>query len=513
MTMMSRKLAALLLALAVALSGVSALAETAEEAAPAEVTEETGAAEATEETAAETTEETAEAAAAAEPVLLATVNGEEIKSDNQPLQQLVSYYTQYYTAYGYDMTDESMRNYLMGAGMEWAIEDALYRQKAGELGVAVMTDAQKAEMEAEAKAEWDSVVDRFVQEQGLAEDATDEQKSEARISALATIESEYGYTEESYIAEYVESSKESMLRENVQKALLGETEVTEEEITDRFNELVEEDRTNYEGNIPMYEYYTRYMGNNSYYVPEGYRGITHILLDVDDDLLNSYTSLAAQLEEQEEKATADEAVETGAAEQTDAAETAAPAEGETEQAEPVTQEMVDAAKQAILDSVQAQVDEIMAKYADGTPFADLIAEYGTDPGMTVEPNKTDGYAVHQESILVDPAFIEGAMSLNKVGDISEPVLGSYGVHILHYTRDIPAGAVELTESIREELRAELQQEKETEAVGTMIEDWREASEITYTEAGEAYRNALTVQESDESVTATEATEEALAGDE
>ena len=480
------RLAALLLAMTVALGGVSALAESAEDAATIAVVG--GNAEAA-------AEETAEAA---ETELLATVNGEEIRSDNHAMQELLSYYSEYYAAYGYDTSDPSLQAYLKHAGLQWAIEDALYRQKAAELNVADMTGEQKAELEAKAREIWDENVTYFAEQQGITEESTEAEKAAARITALAQIEAQYGYTEESYISGYVESYQEVQMRQNVQNAVLGEISVPEEEITDHFNEMVEEDRVNYENNIPMYEYYTTYMGNRSYYVPEGYRGITHILLDVDDELLKNYTDLAAQLEEQQEKETAD-----------GAAEGEATAETTDEPREPVTQEMVDAARQAIMDSVQAQVDEITAAYAAGTPFGELIEKYGTDPGMTTEPNKTDGYAVHQESILWDPAFTEGAMSLAQVGDISEPVLGSYGIHILHYTRDIPAGAVELTEEMRQEFREELLQEKETEAVTAMIEEWRNSAELVYTDAGQAIIDAAAALQNQESVTATEATEEAL----
>lgn len=492
----NNRLAALLLAMMVALCGVSALAESTEDAATIAVVGENAEAAA---------EETAEAVEeAAEPVLLATVNGEEIWSNNKAMQELLSYYGEYYAAYGYDTSDPSLQSYLKSAGLQWAIEDALYRQKAAELNVAEITEEQKAELEAKAKEVWDENVSYFAEQQGLTEESTDEEKEAARAAALAQIEAQYGYTEESYISGYVESYKEVQLRQNVQNAVLGEFAVSEEEITDHFNELVEEDRANYENNVPMYEYYTNYMGNKSYYVPEGYRGITHILLDVDDELLKNYTDLAAQLEEQQEKETADDAAEGEPTE-----EPAAEAEATEEPKEPVTQEMVDAARQAIMDSVQAQVDEITAAYASGTSFGELIEKYGTDPGMKTEPNKTNGYAVHKESILWDPTFTEGAMSLNQVGDISEPVLGSYGIHILHYTRDIPAGAVELTDEIRNEFRDELLQEKETEAVTAMIEEWRNNAELVYTEEGQAIMDAAAAQQNQESVTATEATEEAL----
>ncbi|MBQ9252777.1 MAG: peptidylprolyl isomerase [Clostridia bacterium] len=436
----------------------------------------------------------------AEPVLLASVNGDEIWSNNEDMQELINYYLSYYSSYGYDTNDESLQAYLQAAGLHWAIEGILYQQKAAELNVAEMTEEQKAELEASAREEWEEAVSYYAEYLGgITTESTEEEIAEARLTALSYIEASYGYTEESYISEYVEGSKESQMRQNVQKAVLGEIEVTEDEVTAYFNDLVEEDKETYEGNVPMYEYYTQYMGSDSYYVPEGYRGITHILLEVDADLLSTYADLSAKLEEQQEEETADESTET--------AEEAV-AEGEKETEAPVTQEQVDAAKQAILDSVQAQVDEIMAKYEAGTPFGDLIAEYGTDPGMTQEPNKTNGYAVHAESILWDPAFTAGAMALEKVGDVSEPVLGSYGIHLLHYTRDIPAGAIELTEEIREQLKEELLSEKETTAVSAMVEEWTNTAEIVYTDEGQAILDAA--EADTESVETTEATEETLA---
>ena len=469
---------------------------------------------------------------ASEPVLLASVNGEEIWSNNADMQELMDYYISYYSSYGYDASSPDIQAYLKAAGLQWAIEGVLYAQKAAELNVTELTEEQQADLETKARAEWEEAVGYYAESQGsLTEDSTEEEKAAARLKALAYIESNFGYTEESYVREYVEGSREPQMRTNVQKAVLGEIEVTEEEITDHFNELVEEDKKTYGDNIPMYEYYTQYMGSESYYIPEGYRGITHILLEVDPTLMENYTTLAARLEEQNQAAAVEETDEstetagnaaeaaTEAAENTEAAATEAPADTDTATeapaepeatAEPVTQDMVDAARQAILDSVQAQVDEIMAKYKAGTPFADLIAEYGTDPGMTTEPSKTDGYAVHSESILWDPAFTQGAMALERIGDVSAPILGSYGIHLLHYTRDIPGGAVELTEAIREQLKAELLQEKENEAVTAMMTEWVKAAEIIYTNEGQAILDAAeAAYAAEESVEATEATEEVL----
>ena len=498
------------------------------------------------------------AAETEEPVLLASVNGEEIWSNNGEMQALIEYYNNYYSAY-YDTGDPAMQSIFRGLGLQWAIESLLYEQKAVELNVVDMTDEQKAKLEADAKEEWEEAVSQYATYLGsLTEESTEEEVAAARADAAAYIQTNFGYTEESFISEYVEGSRPGTKRENVQHAVIGEITVSEEELNAYYNELVEKDRASYENNIPMYEYSTQYMGSQSFYVPEGYRGITHILLDVDDELLKNYTNLAAQLEEQQEKEAADaaanadeaaaetveaaaeaatetveetteaatetveaaaeaatETVEAAAEAATETVEAAAEAATETAEAaveeepkEPVTQEQVDAAKQAILDSVQAQVEEIMAKYEAGTPFADLIAEYGTDPGMTREPSRTNGYSVHAQSVLWDPAFTEGAMALQKVGDVSEPVLGSSGIHILHYTRDIPAGAVELTEELRAQLTEELLSEKESTAVAAMVEEWKKSAEIVYTEEGQAILDAMNEQMG-ESVETTEATEEVL----
>ena len=203
MTVRNRKWIAALLALMMALCGVSALAENGEETA------------AQTEEAATQTEVVATQTEEAEPVLLATVNGEEIRSDNAAMQELISYYTEYYGMYGYDVEDPSLQVYLRYAGLQWAIEDALYRQKAQELGVAELTEEQKTALENEALKIWENNLAYFVEEQGITEEATEKEKAAARLAALAEIEATYGYTQESYVQGYVESYSEVQMRQNV----------------------------------------------------------------------------------------------------------------------------------------------------------------------------------------------------------------------------------------------------------------------------------------------------------
>ena len=182
----------------------------------------------------------------------------------------------------------------------------------------------------------------------------------------------------------------------------------------------------------------------------------------------------AELEEQQEDEEA-AATPTDAASPTDVAE------------EPVTQEQVDAAYQAILDSVADTIAEINGKLAEGAAFADLVAEYGTDPGMEREPYKSEGYAVHMDSIIWDPAFVQAAFSVDNVGDVAEPVVGGYGVHIVQYTKDIPAGPVELTDEIKTALREALLATKEAELLNSTMNAWLESAELVYTAEGQEYQ--------------------------
>ena len=429
------------------------------------------------------------------PVLLVTVNGTDLTNQTDDLTYWISYYLYQIQASGQEVTDELL-TLVNQYSLENAIAFTLIRQKAAEMGLGQFTAEEEEEMTATAREYWEEDLAYVMSMNGITEESTEEEKAAARINAMAEMEAE-GYTEESYIAGIVENAKRNTLYSRVMESLTKDVAVTEEDIQTYFDGLVAEDQATYEGNIMSYELNTKYYGQESYYVPEGYRAVNHILLKVDDELLTAWQDLAARLEEQQEaeaaEATAEEAAATeeaaeGTAEEAPATEEAAEGtEAEAEPEEPVTQEMVDAAKQAILDSAEATVAEIYQKLQDGVPFEDLIAEYGEDPGMSTAESRAEGYPVHAESFIYDPAFQEAAMALEKVGDVSEPVLGSYGIHIIHYLKDVPAGAVELTDEMKAEIQEELMAEKEAEIFNEVMTQWRNEAEVVYTLDGEAWK--------------------------
>ena len=454
---MDRRIVALLLALMMALASVSALAEAAEPAADAVPTE----AEATE---AAESEELPELPL---DTVLATVNGMDLTWED--VQEHLTNIIDTYSQQGVDFSKEENLTQARQIAMQYAIDYALLRQEAARLGLDQITEEDEASLATQNSELWEEAISTYIQNNlNLSEEATDAEKEAARASAINFYESQ-GYTMDSTLAD----ARQALVYERTIAELCKDVEVTDEMIQAEFDTAVEADKDQYDGNIGMYEYMTQYYGQPSYYQPSGYRGVTHILLKVDDALLQNYLDLSAKLEEQAER------VETG----TDAEATAAPEATE----EPVTQEQVDAAEAAVIASVQPTVDEIMAKFQAGTEFLSLVDEYGTDPGMQSDPYRTEGYPVHQDSIIWDPAFIKGAFSVDHVGEVSKPVVGNNGVHLVYYLRDVPAGPVELTDEIKAELREQLVEAAENEAVGEAMEGLYNNAEIVYTSFGEAFK--------------------------
>ena len=457
---MTKRLLCILLSLALLIASAAAFAESAE-------TEPAAAPEAAAEAPA------AETAPAEEPVLLAVVNGEEITTAHPEVEYWINYYMYQLSMSGYDTTDPELEKTVRQYALFNTMRFIVIRQKAAEYGLDQFTDEEKADMEARAKSEWEGIVENYMAGYGITDESSEEDKAAARADAEAALLEE-GYDEATYVREYMDSELNNTLITRLTDYVAGDVTVTDEDVENHFMELVREDEETYSADIGSYEFYTQYYMQPSYYTPEGYRAVTHILLDVDETLLNTWLDLSARYEEQQ--SAGEEAPVDGA-----------PSEAPAETAEPVTLEQVQAAEQAILDSVQPTVDEIMGKLSGGASFNDLIIEYGKDPGMLDEATRAKGYPVHKDSILWDPAFTSAAMELENVGDVSKPVVGQHGVHILYYLGDIPAGAVELTDEMREEFRAGIVEEKKSAALNASIDQWMSEADITYTETGEAWK--------------------------
>lgn len=417
--------------------------------------------------------------------LLATVNGEELNWAQ--VERLYRSLETQYASY-YDFTNPSVVSFFRSASLESAIVETLLMQKSVELGMS-LTEEESAALEATALADWEGAIQNYLDymHPEFTEETTEEERAAAREEAIAYYNGN-GYDPEILTADY----KRYAAMENVQNMIVQDVTVTDEEVEALYQSLVEADKALYENDIAAYvdynnqvdmmAYYAMMYGSASemdyaWYRPAGFRAVKHILLPVDETLMATYTDLQARYEEQQSDAAAAEATADEAAEEA------------AEPAEPVTPEMINEAKAAVLASLADKIDEINQKIAEGVDFDELIATYGvdadgnpSDPGMANEPTKTTGYEVSAASSNYVPEFVEASMSIAELGGVSAPYLSDYGIHIVKYIADIPAGPIEMTDAQREAKRVSLLNTKMNEQYVATVEGWMAESTIEYTGA-------------------------------
>ena len=391
--------------------------------------------------------------------VVATVNGEDVTG-----AQVLTSYEHVVNYYG-EPDAESTELYYAVA-MEEAISLNLIKMTAAKLGVDQFTQEELDTLYATSDSEWQYALDNYVSyNYALTDESTDEERAAAYAEA-ENYYSDMGYSQDILRASYIDNET----FERVKSELSKDVTVTDEEVQAYYDEAVAADKDIYEFDVDAYENQMLmvqygYADQEPWYRPAGYRYVKHILLPVDEALMAAYTDLTARYEEQMNAVEADTT-------DTDApADTTAPEATEA----PVTAEDIDAAKAAIIASVQSTIDEINQKIADGVSFDDLMAEYGTDPGMT-SGDYPEGYSISQASYGFVPEFVAAAFSVDAVGDIAEPIVSDYGVHIVQYASDTPAGPVELTD----DLKAVIYQNLYTDKTNAVLNDWYASADIQYT---------------------------------
>jgi len=410
--------------------------------------------------------------------VVATINGEDITWGDAQINydSLAAQYGSYY-----DLTQQDQVDMFRSIAMENMIVEKLLLQKATEFGFANLTAEQEAEIIASAEATWESGISYYITN---AHPELTEEDAEGMAAARAEAEMYWndvaGLTKEMI----VNDARTSTILTALHSMMTQDAAVTDEEVEALYQSLVEADKalyendleayTNYNIQVQMMETYAMMYGMASemdyaWYRPEGFRYVRHILLPVDEALMTAYTDLQARYEEQQA-----------------AAEAAAEGETVEETAEPVTVEQVNQAKAAILASKADVIDEINQKIAEGVDFEELIATYGvdadgnpSDPGMA-NPDYANGYEVCAYSSNYVTEFTEAAMSIDEVGGVSAPYLSTFGIHIVKYMSDVPAGPIEMTDVQRQAKYDSLLESKRSELYSATLESWLAESEVTYT---------------------------------
>ena len=366
------------------------------------------------------------------------------------------------------------------------VKDAVIDAKAAELGLSQLDDETVAKLQAEAAETFENYVDSY-RSYFAAEDATDE---EARAQTLAALES-YGLTQDALAQQTIEG----YVDEQLYNLVTADVTVSDEDVQAKYDAMVAEAQESYSDDRNYNN--ARNNGDTIVWNPEGYRAVKHVLIKFDDDQAKQYSELHSTLDSLNAEL---EALDAPAETEAPAEESEAPVEGEEAPAEdaeatpevtpeptpePRSREEIQSDIGNIATEIEAlysqllpQAQQVIDEFNGGAGFDSLIEKYNADPGMQNEPTATNGYAVSANSTTWDPAFTEGAMGIEAVGQISGPVYGQNGIHVIYYLSDITPGPVAL-EDIADAVKEAALQDKASETYDSQINAWVEEANPVY----------------------------------
>ncbi len=284
------------------------------------------------------------------------------------------------------------------------------------------TEALELQMQIARELAEKAVIDAHLEQAGVSL-LSDEQLSEIDARAERTHgELSADYDEE--LLKEIGCDVESLKREYTEEALslarikyvAGEVNVTDEYLSDMYEEYALADEKYFTENPDEFSFELTYAGSLITWYPEGYRRIRKLLVPFTDE----------QLEERDEIIFA-----LGSAETDD--------ERERLNAE--------------LDGVYARLTDaanaVRERVAAGEKIVDLLNEYTqTDDFLTADPKQgvvvTEGYAY------IDQNVVLAAMALENIGDVSAPVRVDAGYVIIEYVSDVTPGRVPF-EEVKDEL--------------------------------------------------------------
>ena len=355
-------------------------------------------------------------------------------------------------------------------------------------------EAEAAETEAAAEETTEGAEPTAEEAEAPAETSeTEPEKPKATMTNAeldALLETEvaetYGYNREYFVSSRTSSKKDEKLR-----AIIYEDEdikVDDKDVESEFKDRTAQQKATYDQTPTRYASDVR-SNNPIYYIPEGYRGIKHILIQISTENQDKIKALESEMDEiQDAIDEAQNAInafnEEKESENADAADHTEEIAGYQSTIDEKTAELT--AKQAELDTlkesafaeIKEAADAALQRAQAGEDFDALVEELGQDPGMKNEPDKSRGYLVCEGLTLYETPFQEAAMALEKAGDISsELVKTNYGYHVLQYAGDIASGEQELTEEIKTSISDDLLKNKQDAAYEAAVTKWVSEADV------------------------------------
>ncbi len=342
-------------------------------------------------------------------VLASAYNGDinvmlsEVKDEYD--EMLASYLT-FYAQRGYQM-DEYDQNFQSSVAMETVqmkLSQRIAERHAKDNGYE-LTDERLKEIEAEVNTALDNMREYY--ESYLGYYGYEGEELEKIVNDELTAS---GYTQE----ELMESAKLKDILDFIYNLATKDIVVTEEDAREYFDTKVKAQTEAY-ADVDMFINDYLSVGDEVVYTPEGVRLMQCIYVALEED---AEMGEATPAEATAAEATAAEAT---AAEATDA---------EATTAEASIEELTGKKK----------AEKIVEEIRGGKDFVEAMKAYNED--SSTEEQMLRGYPVSEQSNLYGEEFKNGAMALEKIGDVSDVIVTDYGYFILSYAQDLTAGAVD-----------------------------------------------------------------------
>ena len=280
--------------------------------------------------------------------------------------------------------------------------------------------------------------------ESAAEESSDEAPEENdeavdyRALAAQLLQEESGIT----LDTIKEDLKETWWMEKFYNDTVKDVGITDDEVKTYYDELLADQKLTYAEYPEEFEY-AHLNGDAVLYRPEGYRAVRDILIAFASPV---DAARAGVLTDRMEFGSGDE----------------------------TTQAELD----ALYAPLEATAQEVLEKLNAGQSFDSLMAEYGCSEDLAEEPLRSEGYYISDDSFINSVEFVEGSLLLDQPGQISAPLRSVYGIHLVQYIGDVPAGEVPLAEA-EASVRAEALALKQAEYYESQRETMLEQANVKY----------------------------------
>ncbi|MBP3651676.1 MAG: hypothetical protein J6J78_01220 [Clostridia bacterium] len=370
------------------------------------------------------------------PVVVAEYDGGQLMSD-EVAREYGEQMTNFVFA-GY--SEEEVASVLLDEVLKYMVSDRVLEAHAKEMGLYELTEADRAQIDAQAQANFDEQL-QFYRDYVNTEGMTEE---EATGAVKAYMQAEAGVTLDIIRSEL----EEGWWAQKIYDEITKDVTVDDAALEKAYKDLIVQQKESYETYPDDFEF-AQMNGETIVYNLPGYRAVRMLLLGFEDD--QAYEAVSVLNEEIAELDA-----------ETDAqliAEYKAEIDG-------------------FYAAPEARAQEVLAQLQGGASFDELLASIGDDDGMKDEDLYKTGYYISEKSMLWSPEIISAAMALKTPGDISGAVRTADGVCILEYVGEVQAGEVPL-EKMKEELQHETLENAKYSAYEQQLNKWLEEANVKY----------------------------------